>query len=211
VYPIASYHPLALLFEAVTVVYLYKSGNLRLILPLVLLVFFLLFIYESVWHLFMLWVTLLLIFWMSWDNQKVPATSGFHKAVALLLFVVGLLQVAWTIAAIRYERTHATYPARAAADYLKTLPSNEQIAGVGFADTVSPYFLNNVLNAGYAKKNVSNVLAGRPDIILVDHNRSAEDSRLLLQSGYRQTRTFCGAPYFPNVPLVPVCLTVYEH
>lgn len=210
VYPIASYHPLALLFEGATVVYLYRSGNLRLLIPFVLLVFFFLFVYESVWHLFMLWITLLLIFWISWDNPKVPATSNFHKAVALLLFVVGLLQVAWTVAAIRYERKQATYPARATADYLKTLPSSEQIAGVGFADTVRPYFLNSILNAGYAKKDVSNVLVGHPDIILVDHNRSAEDSRLLLQSGYRQTHTFCGAPYFPNLPLVPVCLTTYE-
>ncbi len=221
-YAFASFHPLAFLYEALLLAYLYRTGKLTLLLPAALLLTFLVFVSASEWHFGLLWVTLLMTLWAAWDSSVEPRGLRLQNAVAGLLAGLCVLQLPWTFGAIQYEIHHATYPAHAAADYLKTLPPGKRLAGLGDAFTVQPYFLQNVLledirppsipaGGSLSHAQFSAVFAVQPDVILADNqNISVGNISLLRAAGYQETHAFCGAPYLPNRPIRPLCLLVLE-
>jgi hypothetical protein len=222
VYPISAYPALSILYEVLIALLLLRRRRVVLLLPFALLACFLVAIYVQVWHAGLIWITLLLILWAVWDKEVRPTAMNLQNAVAFLLVLLCTLQLGWTFQAIRYEQHHATYPARATASYLKTLPPSERIDGNEVAFSVMPFFSHYIfLDDGAGRFNdhtgyptdlsVPAFVARRADVILLrSTNVTAEDWRELGSAGYGERHRFCGAPYFPNWPVVPICIATFE-
>jgi hypothetical protein len=222
VYPVANWAALALLFEGLIVVYLVQQRKLVLLLPLVLLTWFLVLVYGQAWHMGLIWVTLLMILWAAWESEAQSPANPLRNTLAVVLALIGALQLPWTAAALRYETGHATFPARAAARYLKTLPASTRIDGNELAFTVMPYFPRYIFMdhgpgrfAGHGNwpENVSipEFVAERADVILLrTADVTADDRRVLGSAGYSERHTFCGGFYFPKRKIQPTCLSEFE-
>jgi len=206
VYPVASFHPLAYLFEALLLAYLYQRQSIELILPVVLLVGFLTFGYGQLWHLEMLWVTFLVVLWIAWDGSATVST--LQRTIEGVLVLLCLLQLPWTFGAIRYEVHDAMFPASAAANYFKSIEAGKRIAGRGRAVTLLPYFPEEIFS-GFSKKNVMELLPAKPDVIVGDSTMSPDEFAALSGADYREFKSFCGSNYFPDVPAQPVCLIFF--
>ena len=221
VYPVARWAPLAIGFEMLVVFFLFRRREPWLLLPFALLTYFLVFVYVQLWHTGLVWVTLIAILWAAWDNAAPFRLRSVQGAVALVLATIGLLQIPWTVGALRYIATHATHPANATAAYLQSLPGSTRIDGNEIAFTVLPYFRTYIFvdpKDRFAKPQASPVpltldefFAERADAILL---REAEGSPIYAArmdaAGYSKVHRFCGAPYFPNVPVVPICIAAYQ-
>ena len=219
-YSFAASTPFALFYQALTLVYLYRANKILLIVPAVLLVLFLLVVFSQLWHLGLIWVTLLMVIWAAWDSSLKPDALNLQNAVAGTLGLLCVLQLPWTINAIRYERHHSTYPAGQAAAYLETLPRGTRMDQLGLGFTVLPYFSRNIFVAhgepafshsetSDPSARIAEVLATGPDVIVADDQNS--HTLIALQAaGYQVTHSFCGAPYFPNASLGSLCLLVFE-
>jgi hypothetical protein len=208
VYPVASFHPLAYLFEALIVVYLYQRQSIELIFPAVALIVFLTFGYGQFWHLEMLWVTFLIILWISWSAPGSAKVLPVQRAVEAMLVLLCLLQLPWTLGAIRYELHDAMFPASAAAKYFRSIEAGKRIAGRGRAVTLLPYFPGKIFS-DFSKKNVIDLLPAEPDVIVGDSTMSPAEFAALSGGDYREIKSFCGSNYFPDVPAAPVCLIFF--
>ncbi len=208
VYPVASFHPLAYLFEALVVVYLYQRQRMELMLPVLLLVGFLTFGYGQFWHLEMLWVTFLIVLWIAWDGSDSGSGLPLQRAVEGTLVLLCVMQLPWTAGAIRYELHDAMFPASAAAQYFRSIEPGKRIAARGRAVTLLPYFPNDIFTR-YSKKNVIDLLPAQPDVIVGDSTMSPNEFAALSGADYREIRSFCGSNYFPDVPAAPVCLIFF--
>ena len=207
--PISSYYPLAFAFEAFVAAYLLRSKERTLILPLVLLIASLLLGYEQIWHLQMLWVTFILVLWMAWDTHGNPLGLSHQSILSGLLSSVCIFQLPWTLGAIRYEIHHSTYPADEAAQYMTMLLPSNRIGGIGLAFTLRPYFAQEIFIA-YSEMDVSYEVALHPDVIVGDSKMSRLETEQLSIAGYHPVQSFCGASYFPNKPIRPVCLIFFN-
>ncbi len=215
VYPIASTAALALPLELLVFWLLWRRGRPALILGQLLLCAFIVEVYLKLWHTGLVWVTLILLLWAVWDRAEAisfprPAVT-LQNGVAALLFLVALLQIPWTLAAVGFVRTHSTYPAQAAAAYLKSLPPESRVDGFDHSSTVLPYLADDPFHLQADTLSVPAVLADRPDAILFrDSTVSDSHLALLAAAGYTRSHSFCGTPFFPNQPLVPLCLVLLE-
>jgi hypothetical protein len=222
VYPVAPYPALAFLYEGLIALLLLQRRKLILILPFALLVCFLVGVYVRAWHTGLVWVTLLLILWAVWDREVRPTDRNLQNAVAVVLVLLCVLQLRWTFQAILYEKGHASYPARAAASYLKTLPPSERIDGNGIAFGVLPYFSRYLfMDDGPARFNahvsypddvsVPAFIARRLDVILLRTAFvTADDRRDFGNAGYAERHRFCGGAYFPYLPTYQECISAFE-
>jgi hypothetical protein len=215
VYPIASTAALALPLELMVFWLLWRRGRPALILGQLLLCAFIVEVYLKLWHTGLVWVTLIVLLWAVWDRDEAisfprPAVT-LQNGVAALLFLIALLQIPWTLAAVRFVRTHSTYPAQAAAAYLKSLPPESRVDGFDHSSTVLPYLADDPFHLQADTLSVPAVLADRPDAILFrDSTVSDSHLALLAAAGYTRSHSFCGTPFFPNQPLVPLCLVLLE-
>lgn len=210
-YPIATFAPLAILVQLLAFALVWRRGKPMLIAAPLLLGLFIVQIYLKLWHTSLMWVALIMLLWAVWDEQESLTRPTLQNAAAAVFALVSLLQIPWTVAALRFERTHATYPAKAAADYLKSLPQNTRLDGFDHAFTVLPYFSRYPFHLQKEVLDVPAVLADQPGAILVrDSTPTAEQLAQLAEAGYRREHQFCGTPFFPNQPLVPLCLNVLE-
>ncbi len=215
-YAFASSHSFALLFEILVLIYLFRRGQIELALPFVLLAVFLTFIYTAPWHLGLLWVVVLMALWAAWDESVTAAMPGPQNAVAVFLGVLCLLQLPWTFGALAYDARNPMSPDKDTAAFLHTLPPQTRIAGYGMSTGVQPYFEHNIFfnqprTFGYLGRDqpgstIEQGIAGHADIFVADPIQKTE----LEQAGFRQVRRFCGALYFPNRPINPECLLVFE-
>jgi hypothetical protein len=222
VYPVAAYPALAFLYEGLIAVFLLRRRKLVLILPFALLTCFLAGIYVRIWHSGLVWVTLLLILWAVWDREVRPFERNLQNAIAGVLVLLCVLQLPWTFQAIRYEKDQASYPARAAASYLKTLPPSTRIDGNEIAFSVLPFFSHYIfMDDGSERFNnhtnyptdvsVPAFVKLRPDVVLLRSSKvTADDWRDFANGGYTEHHRFCGAPYFPNRPTIPECISSFE-
>jgi hypothetical protein len=211
VYPIATFAPLAILFQVLVFALVWRRGKPLLIAAPLLLGAFIVQIYLRLWHTSLIWVALIMLLWAVWDEQESLTRATLQNAVAAVFALICLLQVPWTVAALRFERGHATYPAKAAADYLKSLPQSARIDGFDHAFTVLPYFTIYPFHLQKDILDVPAVLADRPDAILMrDSTATADQLAQLAQAGYQREHKFCGTPFFPNQPLATLCLVVLE-
>jgi hypothetical protein len=211
VYPIAGFAPLAILVEALVFALAWQRGKPLLLVAPLLLGVFIVEIYLRLWHTSLMWVVLIMVLWAVWDEREKPTSRTLQSAVAAVFTLVCLLQIPWTIEAVRFERTHPTYPAKAAADYLKTLPQDARFYGFDHAFTVLPYFPEYPFEVQNDVLDVKAVLGGKPDAILLrDSTATAEQMAELVHAGYQRKHVFCGTPFFPNQNLVPLCLDVLE-
>jgi hypothetical protein len=211
VYPIATFAPLALLFQLLVYVLVWRRGKPILLAAPLLLALFLVDVYLKIWHVSLMWMLLIMMLWAVWDEDERFRRVSLQSVTAVLFALICLLQLPWTVAALRFDRTHATYPARATAAYLGSLPRTAKIDGFDHADTLLPYFQNYPFHLQADVLNVGAVLADAPDAI-VFRTTTVRDEQLaqLAQAGYQQTHRFCGTPFFPNQPLTPLCLVVLE-
>jgi hypothetical protein len=224
-YPVATFYPLAFCFEALVLVYLYRNRTIVLILPAALLAIFMTLVLAQLWHTGLFWVTLLMVLWMAWDSPPRPRVANMQRIVGWVLALICVLQLPWTLAAIHYEKSHATNPAKAAADYLKTLPPATRMDALGLGFTVLPYFKDKlfldqtrrpfdrheIYTASGCTYCDEEVLTAHPDLILADGKTlDAQDWETITVAGYRPTHSFCGASYFPHWPIVATCLLVLE-
>ena len=211
VYPIATFAPLAILLQGMVFVLAWRRGKSALIAAPLLLGAFLVEVYLQLWHTSLLWVVLIMILWSVWDERqglKQPTLQNFTAAVFAL---VCLLQLPWTVAALRFERSHTIYPAKATADYLKSLPARRRIDGFDHAFILLPYFQSYPFHLQQDLLDVPTVLADQPDVIVFRDTTVTPDQLAQLgQAGYRDTQSFCGTPFFPNQPLTPLCMDVME-
>ena len=139
--------------------------------------------------------------WVVWDEQERFPNLALQHVVAAVFTLICLLQIPWTVAALRFERTHATYPAKAAADYLKSLPGNTRIDGFDHSVSVLPYFERYPFHLQTDVLDVPAAIADDPDAILLrDSTPTPEQLAQLSGAGYRLTQSFCGTPFFPNQP-----------
>jgi hypothetical protein len=213
IYPVASFAPLAILLEALTLALIWQRRRPILLLAPALVGVFIILVYLKLWHVGMVWVTLLLVLWAVWDQQATPRPAlTLQNALAAVLTLVGLLQIAGTIGAIRFVSTHRTYPALAAANFVKSLPRRTRVDGFDHAFTLLPYFRRTFPYRHYADTlDLSKLLADPPDAILFrDSTIPADQLAQLSQAGFHPTQTFCGTPYFPDQPLVPLCLVIWQ-
>jgi hypothetical protein len=221
-HPVAANPALAFLYEALIALLLLRRRKLILALPFALLACFLVSVYVRPWHSGLIWVTLLLILWAVWDREVRPTDRNLQNAIACVLVVLCVLQLRWTLQAIVYERGHASYPAKAAASYLKTLPPSARIDGNDIAFSVLPFFSRYIfLDDGPARfgdhlrypkdLSVPAFIDRRLDVILLRSAYvTANDRRDFADAGYQERHRFCGAPYFPNLPIYPVCISAFE-
>lgn len=206
----------AAVFESLVLVYLVHRGQTKLAIPAVCLVLFLVFVYSAPWHLGLVWVTMLMVLWAGWDTAIPWNALDLQNAVALFLGVLCLFQLPWTFHAVRYDATNPVSPARATADYLRTLPQGARWAGFGMSVAVQPYFSHNIffnqpqtfgiLGAVPHRMTLQQAIASHPDLLVADISQAPQFSR----DGYVPVRQFCGALYFPNRPIDPGCLVVLE-
>jgi len=211
VYPIATFAPLAILFEVLVCALVWRRGEPLLLAAPLLLGVFIVQIYLRLWHTSLLWVVLIMLLWAVWDEEESSTRATLQNAVAVIFALVSLLQVPWTLAALRFDRTHATYPAKATADYLKSLPKNTRLDGFDHAFTLLPYFSYYPFHLQRDVLDVPAVLADDPDaIVLRDSTPTDEQLAELVRAGYTRKHSFCGTPFFPNQTLVPLCLDVLE-
>jgi hypothetical protein len=228
-YPVATFYPLAFSFEALVVIYLFRNAKIALLLPAVMLVLFMTLFLAQLWHVGLFWVTLLLVLWIAWDNSSDNSSiaDAWHlqRTVSISLALLCILQLPWTLGAIHNEMHHPTDPAKAAANYLKSLPSTTRIDALGLGFSVLPYFKGNlfldqsrrpldrheIYTATDCTYCVDEVLGAHPDLILADSKTlRADDWAIITAAGYRSTRSFCGGMYFPHWPMPPECLLVLQ-
>jgi hypothetical protein len=222
IYPIASFAPLAILFQALVFLLVWRRGHPTLIAGPLLLGAFIVEVYLRLWHTSLVWVALIMLLWAVWDERETITRGSLRSwsmqswplqnCVGIVFAVVCLLQLPWTAAALRFEWTHPTYPAQAAADYLKSLPRGTRVDGFDHAFTLAPYFEDYYpFHLQQDVLDVPAVLADRPQVILFrDSTVSPAQFARLILAGYEITHDFCGTPFFPNQPLVPLCLVVLE-
>ena len=211
VYPIAQYAPLAILFQLLVFALVWRRGKPLLIAAPLLLGVFIVEIYLRLWHTSLIWVVLIMMLWAVWDERESWTRPTLQNGVALVFALVALLQIPGTVQALRFDRTHATYPARAAADYLKSLPPDTRIDGFDHAFTVLPYFNAYPFHLQNDILNVPAALADEPGAILLrDSTATDEQLAQLAQAGFTRKHSFCGTPFFPNQTLVPLCMDVLE-
>ena len=211
VYPIATFAPLAILLQGMIFMLAWRRGKSLLIVAPLLLGAFLVEVYLRLWHTSLLWVTLIMILWAVWDQRQPLRQPSLQNFTAAVFALVCLLQLPWTVAALRFERSHATYPAKATADYLQSLPTPRRIDGFDHAFTLLPYFRLYPFHLQQDVLDVPTVLADQPDVIVFrDTTVTPEQLAQLTQAGYRGTHSFCGTPFFPNQPLTTLCMDVME-
>jgi len=211
VYPIATFAPLAILLQALVFVLAWRRGKPLLIAAPLLLGAFIVEIYLRLWHTSLMWVALIMILWVVWDERESLRQPSLQAFTAAVFALVCLLQLPWTAAALRFERSHATYPAQATADYLKSLPGHPRIDGFDHAFTLLPYFRFYPFHLQNEVLDVETVVSDQPDVIVYrDTTITPEQFSQLRQAGYVQTRVFCGTPFFPNQPLTALCMNVLE-
>jgi hypothetical protein len=210
-YPIAVFTPLAILFQGLVFALVWRRGKPILIAAPLLLGAFIVQVYFKLWHTSLMWVALIMLLWAVWDEREKFQLRSLQSCAATVFAIVCLLQIPWTVAALRFERANPTYPAKAAADFLKTLPKQSRVDGFDHAFTLLPYFNDFPFFRQTEILDVPTVLADKPDVILF-RNSTATDGQLseLAQAGYRETHDFCGTPFFPNQPLSTLCLVVLE-
>jgi hypothetical protein len=217
-YPIATSYALAILFEFSVIALLIVQRRLVLLLPFALLTYFLVTVYEQAWHVELVWVTLIMVLWAAWDQERRAKWNGLQGFVAILFGLLAALHLPWTYAAIRYDMSHASYPAEAAAAYLRSLPPGQKIDGNGLAFRVLPYFPN-FLFVDHGSERFFHAGEPPPPLLIADFNAERADVILLrdadiagwqwvqlTEDGYSVKRTFCGAPFFPNRPIKSICL-----
>jgi uncharacterized membrane protein len=215
-YPVASFAPLALLFQALVFLTVWRRGKPILIAGHLLLGAFIFLIYFRIWHTSLIWISLVMLLWAVWDERQEltllprPAFT-LQNSVAVLFTLVCLLQLRWTFDALRFERSHSTYPAQAVANYLKSLPPNTRIDGFDHSLVVLPYFDRDPFHLEAEVLDVPAALDDRPDVILYRENTvTAMQLAQLEAAGYRNRHDFCGAMFFPDQPIVPLCLVILE-
>jgi hypothetical protein len=215
-YAVASWWPLAVLFEALVLVYLVRRGEVLLALGPLVIGAFLAIIYSAPWHLGLLWVTLLSVVWAAWDCQESPQPSAsLQNVLAIYLAFLCALQLPWTWRAFRYDATQATSADKATAAYIKTLPRNLRIAGIGMSTGLQPYFANNPffnhhLRFGYfgadpRELSTEASLAAHPDAVVTDSILEP----LVRQGPYTRAAEFCGTIFLPHAAPPSGCLSVY--
>jgi len=214
-YPIASFAPLAILFEALVFALVWRRGKPILIGGVVMLGVFIVEVYLRLWHTSLIWVAFIMLLWVVWDKRgnerESLARFTLQNCTAAIFALVCLLQIPWTVAALRFEYTHPTYPAQATADYLKALPKDKRVDGFDHAFTVLPYFTGFPFHLEQEILDLPTVLTDRPDVIVFRTTTVSDDQLAQLdQAGYRSAHSFCGTPFFPNQPLTPLCLVVLE-
>lgn len=210
-YAFASWAPLALAFEGLVMVFLYRRGQLLLGIPLLLLAVFLVAVYAAPWHLGLLWVAFLMVLWMAWDTGPVP--PRIQRWVAWSLALLCILQLPWTLHAFAFDATHLTSPDKAVADYVAALPPGTRIGGIGNAIAVEPYFDHNIyfnrhLTFNYMGSDPLNLtpeqtIAARPPVLIGDDIFQP----LIRDAGYHELQHICG-----NLPMpgreAPDCLSI---
>jgi hypothetical protein len=222
VYPVSSFAPLSLAFEIVVACFLCWRRQWALILPIAILDYFLIFGFVAYRHTPLVWITLLIVLWAAWDAAPRPGLFQIQRMVSWALAILSVLQIPWTLAAIHYEFHHATYPAKATAAYLRTLPSNTSIDGDKVAYAILPYRPGYVPvdrahgrfadHASYATSaTIDSFLSNSPDVLLLNETLAAPSARARLQAaGYMEVHTSCGGPYFPNIPVEVTCFHVFS-
>ncbi len=211
-YPISAFAPLAVLFDVLVVVYLVRRRQSLLILAPALLAAFLVGVYIKLWHAPLIWIAVLMVLWAAWDEAEAFGTRGLQTAVAGFLGLLCILQLPWTVQAIRYETMHLTYPAEAAAKYLQSLPPGKRMDGYDHAFTLLPYFrLKPFHRDDDSLKSAAYALSDEPDLILLRQDSVPPAMIAEIEAGgYRATHNFCGTQFFPRQPLAPTCLLVLE-
>jgi hypothetical protein len=222
VYPLSSFAPLSFAFEILVVWFLCWRRQWALIVPIALLDYFLIFGFVAYRHTPLVWITLLMVLWAAWDAVPCLGVFQLQRAMAWALGLLSVLQIPWTLAAIRYEFHHATYPAEATAAYLKTFPSGTSIDGDKTVYAILPYRPGYVPfdrahgrfadHASYATTaTIDPILSRSSDVLLLNETLAAPNARAKLQAaGYAEVHTSCGGPYFPNVPVDVTCFHVFS-
>jgi hypothetical protein len=215
-YSVSSSWVCAVLFECLVLLYLFRRGEMKLALPIVLLGIFLTFVYSAPWHFGLFWVTGLMVLWAAWDETVAPRAINLQNAVAVCLAILCIFQLPWTYGAFAYDARNPTSPDKSVAAYLRSLPKGTRVAGLGFSVGVQPYFAQNIfvnqpqtfayLGRDRPGVTVDSVRASHPDLIVADKFQAAD----LEANGYRQTQEFCGALFFPGLPLAQTCLSTYR-
>ena len=208
---ISTYAPLAILFQLLVFALVWRRGKPLLIAAPLLLAMFVVVAYFKLWHTGLVWVTLVMLLWTVWDENETWARLALQNVTAGVFALVCLLQLPWTLAALRFECTHATYPARAAARFVQSLPAGTRVDGFDHAFTLLPYFSDNPFYLESEVMPLSRVLADPPEVILFRNSTiSTEQLAALEHAGFRTTHDFCGTPFFPNQTLTPLCFVVLE-
>jgi hypothetical protein len=210
-YPIAPFWPLAIAFWLLVFAMVWRRGKPILIGAPLLLAIFIVQVYFKIWHTSLIWVTLIMMLWAVWDEHQPLTLRTLQNLTAVIFAMVCLLQIRGTVQGIQFERAHPTYPAKAAADFVRSLPSGVVVDGFDHAFTLLPYFEIYPFHLQTEVMDVPRVLADPPDVILFRNSTVTDDQLAQLgAAGYHGTHTFCGTPYFPDQVLTPLCLVVLE-
>lgn len=134
-----------------------RGKPLLIAVPLVLGAF-IVEVYLRLWHTSLIWVVLIMVLWAVWDERESLTRPSLQNITAWVFALICLLQLPWTVAAVRFVRTHSTCPARATADppdvivFRETTVTPEQLSQLGQAGYVSkqsfcgtPFFPNQPL------------------------------------------------------------------
>ncbi len=196
--------------------WLIRRRGAALLIPLAFLLFVLAAVYMSPWHAGMVFVTLVAMIWIAW-----PARPGAPDyALALLLGLACLLQLPWTIGAVRYDLARPYDGSEACARYLATVRGARIFGFTPYSSGVLPWFRTNIFanqpryaywfwsTRNHAAQDAGEIAAGRPDLVVIAYEETlptawsgnhtgmepavTELRDAAEADGYRMTRDFKG-------------------
>ena len=144
-WPIAVSNALACLFVALLVVWSYRRGALRALVPWVALIIFGQLVWVADHHAGMILIALLCGIWLA---ATMPGVRGvplvLDRTFVMALSGILALQVGWTVAAVRHDVYGPYDPGLETANFLKEQMRNDpglRVAGFGFYTvSIQPYF-----------------------------------------------------------------------
>jgi hypothetical protein len=230
---------LGFVFWIAVAVCLRARRRMLYLLPAGLFAVFSGFAYYAWWHLGLLFLTTVCIFWITWpaDGAK-PARAEIAGRAALVYMVV--CQILWAGYALWLDRTQNYSPDAATARFLAPFVQNHATVVVTHSDRpdpdafnavgIEPYFDHNIFanwttpfwwwsrNNGSEEK-FAELLTSRPQIVVVEA-RVDESSRKvdmnqptflkLERSGYRATNLFCGSMPFRLGTTTATCHVIFQ-
>ncbi len=227
-YAITNLKPLALVLYVLVAVYLTHRGKFLLALPLIAIMLFLGLVYTRDWHLGLVWITLLMVLWASWDTTETDNPLNLQNVLAWLLMLICVLQLPWTFRAVQYDIRFPYSGSKMVAEYLKTVAPGTRIAGFNPQSTgLLAYFSSNIFfnqpAYSYWLWSSSNTIdtaavqtiSTLPDMIVLLRKQDAAISdpfmwRYAMDHGYIETHRFCGRMYMPHSDVETSCYLVLQ-
>lgn len=178
--PITDIPWLSVAIVAVFAAYLFSTGQLLNLLPYLFLQLFFVLIVARSWHWGLGLVALIGILWISWPGAGEPNERMWARVLSAALLAMAVIQIGWTVRAIRTDLTGSYSGDRETAEFLKQRVEGKHVAGFDFWSIgVLPYFDSNIFENQHKEgfwlwsksqdpdDRVDETMASHPDYVVI--------------------------------------------